>query len=367
MEVEIVETATTTSYVVENIPYEPLPFNVGIAQTVAIDDRWSNVVNMNFNFCFYGNTYNQLVVGTNGVISFNTNYANDWCEWQIQDGFPSNAVDMPTNCVAAPYHDIDPAVAGIMRYGTYGEAPCRAFIITWQNVPMYSTTCNNLLATQQIILYETSNIIDTYIENKPLCPSWNSGVAIHGIQNAAGTQATVVPGRNYPNQWTTNNDGKRFRPNGAPTYNLTWYENGTTPIGNTPTITVCPDEETTYMAEAIYTNCDGNTIIANDTIDVMINEAFEVMATQNDVSCSTGNNGSITVTPTGGSGNYSYNWSNFQTTPTINNLGAGTYIVTITDNLTPDCPLIETFNITLAPPLVANIVSTDAILSLIHI
>ncbi|MGB1204560.1 MAG: gliding motility-associated C-terminal domain-containing protein [Chitinophagales bacterium] len=360
-EVEITETASTTSYIAENIPYEPLPFDSGTIQDVPEDDTWSNVVNMGFNFCFYGNTYNQLVVGTNGVISFNTNYANQYFEWEILNGFPSNAADMPRNCIAAPYHDIDPAVGGVLRYGTIGEAPCRIFVITFQNVPMFSGDCNNLLATQQIVLYETSNIIETYIENKPICVSWNNGTAIHGIQNAAGTQATVVPGRNYPALWTATNDGKRFRPTGGPTHIVIWYENGVTPIENSENITVCPTEETFYTAEVTYINCDGSTIVANDTINVMTGAPFEVVATQNDVSCSTENNGSIILMPTGGSGNYSYNWSNFQTTPTINDLEAGTYTVTITDDMEPTCPQVESYTIALSPPLIADITSTDAV------
>ncbi len=42
-------------------------------------------------------------------------------------------------------------------------------------------------------------------------------------------------------------------------------------------------------------------------------------------------NGSATVVPTGGWGNYSYNWSNSQTTSIAVNLTSGTYNVTVTD------------------------------------
>mgnify|MGYP000707645365 CR=1 FL=1 len=39
--------------------------------------------------------------------------------------------------------------------------------------------------------YETTNIIDIYILNKPSCPTWNGGNAAVGIQNDAGTEAFV--------------------------------------------------------------------------------------------------------------------------------------------------------------------------------
>ncbi len=45
--------------------------------------------------------------------------------------------------------------------------------------------------------------------------------------------------------------------------------------------------------------------------------------------------GSASVTAQGGTGNYSYLWSNNATTPNVNNLSAGTYFVTVYDG--PDC------------------------------
>jgi hypothetical protein len=64
-----------------------------------------------------------------------------------------------------------------------------------------------------VILYETSNNIEMHIQNKPLCTAWNGGYAIEGIQDATGTQAAYVPGRNYPTQWMASNDAWRFSPN----------------------------------------------------------------------------------------------------------------------------------------------------------
>ncbi len=52
---------------------------------------------------------------------------------------------------------------------------------------------------------------------------------------------------------------------------------------------------------------------------------------QTNVSCNGGNNGSATVTATGGTTNYSYLWSNSATTSSITNVTAGTYSVTVTD------------------------------------
>ena len=50
-----------------------------------------------------------------------------------------------------------------------------------------------------------------------------------------------------------------------------------------------------------------------------------------DVSCFSGNDGIVTVSASGGTGNVSFAWSNDSTGATISNLGIGNYIVTATD------------------------------------
>ena len=53
--------------------YLPNPGSVSLS-----DDSWSGAVNIGFNFSFYGATYTQCVIGSNGQISFNTNQANGY-------------------------------------------------------------------------------------------------------------------------------------------------------------------------------------------------------------------------------------------------------------------------------------------------
>jgi hypothetical protein len=63
--------------------------------------------------------------------------------------------------------------------------------------------------------------------------------------------------------------------------------------------------------------------------------SFSLTASSTDATC-TGGNGSATVSPSGGSAPYTYLWSNGATSATANNLTAGTYSVTVTDNT--GCP-----------------------------
>jgi hypothetical protein len=67
-------------------------------------------------------------------------------------------------------------------------------------------------------------------------------------------------------------------------------------------------------------------------LDASGGNEFTVEVTNvNPVTCSGGSNGSAAVVATGGSGNYSFNWSNGATGPSVSNLSAGTYIVTVSD------------------------------------
>ena len=211
-----------------------------------------------------------MLIGSNGVIKFNLVGAAGYCTWPIPNTpVPTAVAGTPTTAVMGPWQDLNPAVGGSVRYTTYGVAPCRRFVVSWFNVPMFS--CGTP-ATQQITLYETTNIIDNFIQTKPQCNSWNGGKAIQCIQNAAGTQAVVVAGRNTPTQWTTSNDGRRYTPNGASNYAIQWLANAVPiPAATTTTVTVCPTQTTTYTCQVTYTNCNNTTITISDQVIVTVN------------------------------------------------------------------------------------------------
>lgn len=67
--------------------------------------------------------------------------------------------------------------------------------------------------------------------------------------------------------------------------------------------------------------------------EVTISQPDSISATTiiQDVSCYNGNNGSATIFPSGGTPSYWYQWSNNTSNPTVDNLSAGIYFVTITD------------------------------------
>jgi len=94
------------------------------------------------------------------------------------------------------------------------------------------------------------------------------------------------------------------------------------------------------------------------TAMVSITQPAALVLTSNftDISCYGQNDGSASVSVTGGVGPYTYSWSNGQVGTGISNLAKGTYVVTITD--TNNCVVTKSFIITepafVHPPVAFN-------------
>lgn len=312
------------AYTVGTIPYAPDPYNVGTALNLT-DDAWSQVIAIPFPFCFYGTTYNSCLIGSNGVITFSLGQAGGYCPWPI----PAANAPQPTatyqwaNGIGGPWQDLFPPGGGQLRYTTYGTAPCRRFVVSWYNMPMYS--CTSTLLTQQITLYETTNVIDNFIQVRSSC-GWNSGRAVQFVTNLGGTQAVVVPGRNATNAgWTTTNDARRYQPNGASNVVFGWYQ-GATLISATTTATVCPTTTTTYTFQATYTNCNGATVTVSDQMIVNASSLSVTAVPASQTICS-GQTINLTANAVG-----AVNW--FWSTLPFNQVIGNTQTVTVTPTAT---------------------------------
>ncbi|MFK7771403.1 MAG: PKD domain-containing protein [Saprospiraceae bacterium] len=80
------------------------------------------------------------------------------------------------------------------------------------------------------------------------------------------------------------------------------------------------------------TDATGTTAIASVQINQPATPLFGFILNQTNVTCLGGDDGSTEINVSGGTSPYQYSWSNNNSNPTLNNLLAGTYIVTITDN-----------------------------------
>lgn len=286
LEATYLDLGNTTSYIVEPIAYNPPRAFNGLANPVSVntDDVWSPLVTLPFDFCFYGNTYRDCLIGSNGVITFDTtnNSPEGSCEWDISYAQSANLPAtshnaLIKNSIFGVFHDIDPELGGIIGWELITlPTGCRALVASWYNVPMFSSSCSSQLYTGMMVLYENSNIIEVYTQTKSVCSTWNEGNAVIGIQNADGTLASVPPGRNVldPN-WTATNEAWRFVPNGTSIASIKWYEGSGvsgTVVGTTDVISVCPTNTTIYTAEITYTLCDGRTITELDETTVTVNK-----------------------------------------------------------------------------------------------
>lgn len=269
-----------TNYSVTSIPYAP-PYQYTCLQnpvSVNVDDVWSPVVNLPFNFCFYGVNYNKCLIGSNGVITFNTSGTGytpgGYSGWSFTNNLPSTSLFL--NTIFGVYHDIDPSKGGQVGWELITlNTGCRALVASWNDIPMYSSTCNSQLYTGMIVLYENTNVIEVYVKEKNVCATWNDGNAVVGIQNAAGNAAIVAPNRNSTDtNWTVTNEAWRFTPTGTSLTTLKWYQgNGTSGplLGTTGTINVCPTQTTTYTAEVTYALCSGTNLTYTGTTVVTVN------------------------------------------------------------------------------------------------
>ena len=277
LEATYVPLAETTNYSVQSIPYAP-PYQFGCLQnpvSINIDDVWSQPINLPFNFCFYGNNYNQCLIGSNGVITFDqtNNSPGGYSTWSFSNGLPNTTLFK--NTIFGVYHDIDPSIGGEVGWELITlNTGCRALVASWSNIPMFSSTCNAQLYTGMMVLYENTNVIDVYIQEKNVCGTWNSGNAIVGIQNNDGTQAVVAPNRNgLDADWAMTNEAWRFTPSGPSITSIRWHEGAGTSgpiIASTANISVCPVATTIYTAEVSYALCNGTKVKEIDQTTVTV-------------------------------------------------------------------------------------------------
>ncbi len=264
-------TGLTTTYTASSIPHNPpIAYNApgGNPVSVGLDDIWSEPINIPFNFCYFGQSYNVLNVGSNGSLNLGPGTpVGTFQPYSINTPCPSFSL-VDGGEIYGVYHDIDPTVNGTVTWYLLGTAPCRIFVVVYNDLGHF--LCNSLRSTSMIVLYETTNVIDVYVQQKETCNLWNGGNAIIGIQNSSGSNGLTAPGRNSTSNWTVSTpEAWRFRPNGPINYSIKWYV-GATQIGTGPTLNVCPTTTTTYSVECTYTMCNGSTVVETDLVNIQV-------------------------------------------------------------------------------------------------
>jgi gliding motility-associated-like protein len=361
----------STTYVVTNPAYLPFAYTTTggneLVNTYG-DDTWSDRIALPFafSFCFYGNTYTSLVMGSNSTISFDPSIdGGDFNEWDITGPLPNTDLEAAT--IFGPMHDIDPRNSANptpttrkIEWRVEGFAPYRRFIGSYNNVAYFDD--NSYKATHQMVLYENTGIIEVYIKDKPVHTGWNDGLAILGVQNMAKTQAVTAAGKNATIWGTTNMDSCfRFIPSGGAARfkkaelvvnNVVVATNTTDTSTTAPGVlnlnfaNVCPTADSTaYAIRVYYGSCSNPALDVFFTDTVFVKKStFTATATKVDATCTT--NGTITVTSVGGTApfQYSINGVTFQPSNIFNNVVPGNYTITARD--AGNCP--KTIPVTIA-------------------
>ncbi|GEM_PF-514442 len=204
---------------------------------INFDDRFTPAIDIGFPFQFFGNTYTQVTAADNNFISFNMTYAGGNSNWTWAQGLGSGQIN---NMISLGFMDLlfDPAIggSGTLQYQTFGNPGSRRFVVQYCNVAKYEYmgACNAFKVTNQVILYEGTNIIEFHTQDMPgtpTCPTTNTGGAPNGVQGVRWVNGTTVnevytPGRGINDLWGHTggqNTSRRFTPTtvaGAPSYTV---------------------------------------------------------------------------------------------------------------------------------------------------
>lgn len=278
----------TDTYKTEAIAYKPpVPYNYGTPLNVVADDLFIKAVDLPFNFCFFGINYNQVAIGTNGLITFDmSNMEGDAISFpNISANNPSPL--LPTNSVFGVMQDLvfpDNDESEIY-YTIEGNAPCRRLIINFYKGIIAG--CDDR-SSSQIVLYEGTNEIEIYVEEKPSsCFSIKNEKSLIGILNEDGTLGYSPINRNT-GVWTAQKEAWRFSPTGTeimPT--IRWYNSKKEWVATGDNVSVCPDDDEIYTAEATYNICGNADYVLSDDIKVTFDPSFPLVKNYKHIFCST--------------------------------------------------------------------------------
>lgn len=149
------------------------------------DDVLSSPVPIGFNFSFYGTSYSQLIISTNGFVTFSDwKGANGCCE-----GLPlptPSGEPVPGNLIAGFWTDLETG-RGQMVYQTLGNPGSREFVVGFYDVAYCCGRSPS--ATFEIILREGSNNIE--LQYGRVTPGLGNPFSI-GIENLSGTSGLTA-------------------------------------------------------------------------------------------------------------------------------------------------------------------------------
>ncbi len=335
--IQVPDIRSTDNYVVSQGAYLPFPTHAGTEiSTSNEDDVYSSVLDLPFRFCFFDSVYEKIVVGSNGIVTFDERRAGEVNAYTVDRPIPyaggspnlQNSNYYPPASIMGVFQDLDPTQNTANRrieYATYGVAPCRKFVISFYEMSFYTgSTCAGLTNTTQIVLFESTGIIEVQVGNKSACNLQDGGRAILGIQNWDRNIGITPPGRNSA-VWSETNTAYRFTPSGGSSRFISseaFLLDGTslgvaTSANTTPGLVdltfpgLCPTVSgTRYVIRNTFSSCDNAavTLVNNDTITINLTTSLQATVDSVASDCGAAGNGQIIVRVPAGIGTAPYNY-----------------------------------------------------------
>ncbi len=337
---------TSTCYDINQVTHAPVTVTGGTSITPSLqDDKFFGPFNIGFDFCFYGTTWSQFYVGTNGWMSFSPipNTTTDpWVGTTIPNLTNGGGTPIARNCIMGPWRDWLPTTTNgsTIKYNLMGVAPNRSLVVTW-HVALFS--CNTVYGDFQIVIHETTNIIDNHLIDVPTCMTWPNagtftpGYGVQGMQNFNAGKWSIVPGRNAT-PFTAVGESWQYVPAGAPITDFVWTNNITGQTFTGQSITVTPDSLVPHVYTATLTSCNHDLI---KTVVVNPIACGELSGEKEDALCWGSSDGEATVIISEGIDPFDFIWydalgniisqnmGSVDSVNTVLNLAAGTYDVSV--------------------------------------
>ena len=260
-------TASPVGYSVSTIPTNPQALQganyladngldiYGLSAGTLDDGRWDGIA-LPFTFTFYGVNFDYINISTNGWVGLGFTNAV-----YTGMGTPLPAAADPNNVIHAITADLNfkPATTSTIEYFENGVAPNRTFAINFGSIKFFS---GGGTANVQVILYETSNVIEIHTTN---CSNTTLG-KLQGIENSTGTVYSVVTGRNNATNWAATGyaNSYRFTPD---VVNYTWSPATGLSATTGKTVTATPTTTQTYTVNATNVS-NGFTGSGNATVTI---------------------------------------------------------------------------------------------------
>jgi len=220
---------SSSGFGVTSIPYTPASIPLAGATTLAtgglasvpltggnLDDGGWGGIPIGFTYNFFGTTFTQLAVGTNGLVMFGTvpcYTTTSGCLGQFAFTGPPyfpNAAN-PANVIGLMLSDMQFGnIFSNLKYWTDGTAPTQRFVLSGT----YAQFSGGALTTVQLMLYQTTGVVEIHIGSSAATLSRTIG-----LQDATRTIGAVAPGWSGRTTTLGTPEAWRFIPPASYTFN----------------------------------------------------------------------------------------------------------------------------------------------------